>query len=55
MQNWKQQKAAFASIAASPVLWLVAFFVIPLGVVWLYSFGRNVGLTEIEISGTFSN
>lgn len=55
MQDWKQQKAAFASIAGSPVLWLLIFFIIPLGVVWLYSFGRNVGLTEIDISGTFSN
>ena len=55
MQDWKQHKATFASIAVSPVLWLVAFFIVPLAVVWLYSFGRNVGLTEIDISGTFSN
>ncbi|MEY3658691.1 MAG: hypothetical protein RL425_1452, partial [Pseudomonadota bacterium] len=31
------------------------FFILPLGVVWLYSFGRNIGLTEIDISGTFAN
>ena len=55
MQDWKQHKATFASIAVSPVLWLVAFFIVPLAVVWLYSFGRNVGLTEIDISGTFAN
>jgi spermidine/putrescine transport system permease protein len=55
MQDWKRNKAAFASIAASPVLWLLVFFIVPLAIVWLYSFGRNVGLTEIDISGTFSN
>ncbi len=55
MQDWKRHKAAFAALAAAPILWLFAFFVIPLGVVWLYSFGRNVGLTEIDISGTFAN
>lgn len=55
MQDWKRNKAAFASIAASPVLWLLVFFIVPLAIVWLYSFGRNVGLTEIDISGTFAN
>ena len=55
MQDWKRHRAAFAALATAPVLWLIAFFLIPLGVVWLYSFGRNVGLTEIDISGTFAN
>ena len=55
MQDWKRHRAAFAALATAPVLWLIAFFLIPLGVVWLYSFGRNVGLTEIDVSGTFAN
>lgn len=55
MQDWKRHRTAFAALATAPVLWLIAFFLIPLGVVWLYSFGRNVGLTEIDISGTFAN
>ena len=55
MQDWKQQRRVFATIAAVPLAWLLVFFVIPLGVVWLYSFGRNVGLTQIDISGTFAN
>jgi spermidine/putrescine transport system permease protein len=55
VQDWKQQKGVFAAIAATPLLWLAVFFVIPLSVVWLYSFGRNVGLTEIDITGTLAN
>lgn len=55
MQDWKLNRALFASIASAPILWLVLFFIVPLGLVWLYSFGRNVGLTEIDISGTFAN
>lgn len=55
MQDWKLNRAVFASIASVPILWLVLFFIVPLGLVWLYSFGRNVGLTEIDISGTFAN
>jgi spermidine/putrescine transport system permease protein len=55
MQDWKQFRSAFAAIASAPVAWLLVFFIIPLAIVWAYSFGRNVGLTEIDISGTFSN
>jgi spermidine/putrescine transport system permease protein len=54
-QDWKQQKSAFAAIATAPIFWLVVFFVVPLAVVWLYSFGQNDGLTDIKISGTFAN
>jgi spermidine/putrescine transport system permease protein len=55
MESWKQAKALFAGVGLPPALWLTVFFVIPLGVVWLYSFGTNTSLTEIEISGTFAN
>ncbi len=55
MQDWKLFKRPFAAIAGAPILWLFAFFVVPMAIVWAYSFGRNVGLTEIDISGTFSN
>lgn len=55
MQPWHSAKRMFASVAAAPLAWLTLFFIVPLAVVWLYSFGRNAGLTEIEISGTFAN
>ena len=54
-ESWSRSKAAFAATFAPSVGWLVAFFLVPLAIVWAYSFGRNVGLTEIEISGTFAN
>ena len=55
MESWRSARGLFAAVAMPPSLWLLAFFVIPLGIVWLYSFGTNVSLTEIEISGTFAN
>ena len=55
MESWRAHKRLFATIAAAPTLWLALFFVVPLGVVWLYSFGRSVSLTEVEFSGTFAN
>lgn len=54
-QSWKQAKAAFAAVAAPPVLWLLFFFAIPLGVIWLYTLGENTGPTTIDFTGTFAN
>lgn len=55
MQDWKLNRTLFATIAGVPLLWLILFFIVPLGLVWLYSFGQNAGPTEIDISGTFAN
>ncbi len=54
-QSWKQAKAAFAVVMAPPTLWLVLFFLVPMAVIWGYSFGENRGLTEIDLTGTFAN
>ncbi len=54
-QSWKQAKAVFAAALGPPLVWLALFFLAPLAIVWAYSFGHNVGLTEIAISGTFGN
>jgi len=52
-EDWKRAKGPFAVILAPPALWLLIFFVVPLAIVWAYSFGQNVGPTTVEISGTF--
>ncbi len=40
---------------SAPLFWLVVFFIVPMGVVWLYSFGENRGLIDIAFTGTWSN
>jgi spermidine/putrescine transport system permease protein len=54
-QTWKQAKAAFAVVLTPPTFWLIAFFLVPMAVIWAYSFGENRGLTEIDLTGTFHN
>jgi spermidine/putrescine transport system permease protein len=54
-QTWKQAKAAFAAIAVPPVAWLLLFFLIPMVVIWAYSFGENTGPVTIDFTGTFAN
>ena len=54
-QSWRKAKSVFALVLGPPLFWLVLFFLIPLAIVWVYSFGTNVGLTQIAFTGTFSN
>ena len=54
-QTWKQARAAFAAISVPPLAWLLLFFLIPLGVIWAYTFGENTGPTTIDFTGTFAN
>ncbi|MBS3929190.1 MAG: ABC transporter permease [Sphingomonadales bacterium] len=55
LQDWRQHKRPFAAIVSAPIFWLVLFFLVPMGIVWLYSFGQNVGPAAIEITGTLDN
>ncbi len=54
-QSWRKAKSVFALVLGPPLFWLVLFFLVPLAIVWVYSFGTNVGLTQIAFTGTFSN
>ena len=54
-QSWRQAKGLFATMISAPLFWLVAFFFVPLGIVWLYSFGENQGLVDIAFTGTWAN
>ena len=54
-QSWRQAKSIFATLIAAPVFWLAAFFIVPMGIVWLYSFGENKGLIDIAFTGTWAN
>jgi spermidine/putrescine transport system permease protein len=54
-QSWKRARVPFLSTLGPPALWLIAFFIVPLAVIWGYSFGSNVGLTDVAVTGTFAN
>ncbi|MDP3782199.1 MAG: ABC transporter permease, partial [Sphingopyxis sp.] len=54
-QDWNPSKRTFAAVSLPTLLWVVVFFLVPMAIVWLYSFGENRGLTEIEFSGTLDN
>ncbi|MCW0199565.1 ABC transporter permease [Sphingopyxis sp.] len=54
-QDWKANKRVFAAVSLPTLLWTLVFFVVPMAIVWFYSFGQNAGLNEIHVSGTLDN
>jgi spermidine/putrescine transport system permease protein len=55
MESWRRSLPVFAAFAGPTTLWLLVFFLIPLGIIWTYSFGENISLTEIQTTWTSSN
>jgi spermidine/putrescine transport system permease protein len=53
--EWRTSGAGLAGLLGPPLAWFLLFFAVPMAVVWAYSFGSNVGVADIEISGTFAN
>src|SRR5438067_1360039 len=58
MQRDRTPQAPSASFWFSfgpAAFWLAVFFLLPLGVIWAYSFGENRGFTDIAVTGTLAN
>ncbi len=55
MEDWRRGRSAFWLIGLGPTFWLALFFLIPLGIVWLYSFAELRGVVDMEVTGTLSN
>jgi spermidine/putrescine transport system permease protein len=55
MQDYRENKRFFFGTMVVPTVWFAIFFVIPMALVWAYSFGENRGLVEVEITGTWAN
>ena len=55
MESWRHHARVFWAFSLLPTLWLVAFFLVPLALVWLLSFGEKRGIVDIAITGTLGN
>jgi spermidine/putrescine transport system permease protein len=55
MESWRQQPVVFWTFLLPGALWLLTFFLVPLGLIWILSFGERSGPVEILITGTFDN
>ena len=55
MESWRQNRIVFWFLNLPPSIWLLVFFLIPLSIVWMISFGEKRGVIEIAITGTLDN
>ncbi len=61
MESWKENSRVFWILAAPGTFWLLVFFILPLGILFLMSFGEKavidgeVSITETDITGTLAN
>jgi len=55
MQDVRGRLGVFFAFSLPTFIWLILFFVVPLGIIWLYSFGENVSITQIETTWTLDN
>jgi len=55
VQDVRNRLGVFFAFSAPTFIWLILFFVVPLAIIWLYSFGENVSLTKIETTWTLDN
>lgn len=53
MESWRKNPLAFWVFFGPGTFWLVFFFLAPLAIVWVISFGEQVSLTETKFTGTF--
>ncbi len=55
MDSWKDNARVFWTLALPGTFWLVLFFIIPLGLMWVMSFGEKTSITDVDITWTLSN
>lgn len=55
LESWKTNKLVFWVMSIPGTFWLVVFFLAPLSLVWILSFGEKTGIVDIDITGTFDN
>lgn len=55
MESWRRSLPVFLAFSAPTIIWLLVFFLIPLGIVWNYSLSENTSLIDTEFGWNFSN
>lgn len=55
MDSWRRNPLVFWIFGIPPSVWLIAFFLAPLALVWAFSFGEKRGIVDIAITGTLEN
>ena len=55
MESWRRNPLVFWLTNLPPTFWLVVFFLVPLGMVWVMSFSEKQGIIDMELTWTLDN
>jgi spermidine/putrescine transport system permease protein len=55
VDNWRRNPLVFWIFSIPPSFWLIVFFLAPLALIWILSFGEKRGIVDIAITGTLDN
>ena len=55
MESWRNQPFVFWTFLLPGVVWLLVFFLVPLGFIWTIAFGERSGPAEIVVTWTWAN
>jgi spermidine/putrescine transport system permease protein len=55
MEHWRRNSLVFWVANLPPTVWLVAFFLAPLALIWVMSFGEKRGIIDIAITWSLAN
>ncbi|MCF6316977.1 MAG: ABC transporter permease [Marinosulfonomonas sp.] len=55
MESYRKNTRVFLAFFGPTAGWLLLFFFVPLAIIWVYSFGENISLTEIKTTWTLDN
>jgi len=55
VDSWRRSPLVFWIFSIPPSVWLIVFFLAPLALVWVISFGEKRGIVDIAITGTLEN
>jgi len=55
VESWRDQPVVFWTFLLPGAFWLLAFFIAPLALIWLFSFGERAGPVDIVVTGTLQN
>jgi spermidine/putrescine transport system permease protein len=55
VESWRAQPVVFAVFLLPGLLWLLVFFLVPLGLIWTIAVGERAGPAEIVVTWTLTN
>jgi len=55
LEPYRKNPKVFWILAGPGSLYLIAFFLAPLAIIWALSFGEKTSITDVEITGTLEN